>query len=265
MAVDLGTTKIAVYLVDLESGEVLQTAAALNPQADFGADVISRLGYAMESGENRKRLRRVAVDALNDLAAEVTRKAGCGAESIYDMLVAGNTAMHHLVTGLGLSQLAVAPYVAAVTGPLDVKARELGLEVAPGAYVHLLPCIAGFVGGDHVGVLLATELDTCKGVTLAIDVGTNTEIALAKNGTITCCSCASGPAFEGWRVTRGMRAADGAIDRVWTEKGEIRYRVIGGGGSPPVWPARPSSTSWRRCSAWERSTPADASGTAIRA
>jgi uncharacterized 2Fe-2S/4Fe-4S cluster protein (DUF4445 family) len=137
--------------------------------------------------------------------------------------------MHHLLTGLGVAQLARAPYVPAVTSPLDVKARDLGLVLAPGAYVHLLPCVAGYVGGDHVAVILATELTRAREATLAIDVGTNTEIALASQGHILCCSCASGPAFEGGQVSHGMRALAGAIDRVWLDGDRVRYTVVGGG------------------------------------
>lgn len=229
MAVDLGTTKIAGYLIDLETGETLQTGAVLNPQISFGEDIISRLGYAAASPEGYARIRGAAVEALNGLAADLTHRAGRTPRDIRDMVVAGNTAMHHLLAGLGVSQLLVAPFVPAAAGPLDLKARELGLAIAPGAYVHLVPCVGGFVGGDHVAMILATGLDTYPGVALGIDVGTNTEIALARQGQITCCSCASGPAFEGGQISRGMRAMAGAIDRVWLDGGIVRYRVIGGG------------------------------------
>lgn len=228
LAVDLGTTKIAGYLVDLETGEILEAAASLNPQIAFGQDVIARLGYAAASAENYRRIREAVVSGLNDLAEELCRRAGRTPGDIHDAVIAGNTAMHHLLLGLGVEQLGRAPYVPALTDALDVKARDLGLTLAGGAYVHLLPCVAGYVGGDHVAVLLATGV-AAERAALAIDVGTNTEIALAQSGRVVCCSCASGPAFEGGQVSRGMRALDGAIDRVWLHGDRLRYSVVGGG------------------------------------
>jgi uncharacterized 2Fe-2S/4Fe-4S cluster protein (DUF4445 family) len=229
LAVDLGTTKVAAYLVDLGTGEIVESGVVLNPQIAYGEDVVSRLGYASVSADNYRRIRGAVVEGLNGTAADLCRRAGCETADICEAVVCGNTAMHHLLLGLPVQQLARAPYVPALTGPVDVKARELGLSFAAGAYVHLMPCIAGYVGGDHVGVILATRLHEHRGVALAIDVGTNTEIALVREGRVTCCSCASGPAFEGGHVSRGMRALAGAIDRVWLEGEEIRFTVVGGG------------------------------------
>lgn len=229
LAIDLGTTKVAGYLVDLETGEILRAGARLNPQIAFGEDVVSRLGYAASSPENYRRIREAVVEGLNDLARDLCAEAGQPVEAVHEAVICGNTAMHHLLLGLGVAQLARAPYVPALTAPLEVKARDLGLALAPGSYVHLLPCIAGYVGGDHVAVLLSTRLDRYPGVALAIDVGTNTEIGLSRHGAITCCSCASGPAFEGGHISRGMRALAGAVDRVWLEGHEVRFSVVGGG------------------------------------
>jgi len=229
LAVDLGTTKIAAYLVDLPTGKILRSGARLNPQIGFGEDVISRMQYASRSPDEYRRIRGAAVEAINELAAELARKEGRFPADIRDAVICGNTAMHHILLGLGLDRLASAPHVPAQTGSLDLKARELGLALDPGAYVHLLPCIAGYVGGDHVAVLLATALPDDPGVAIAVDVGTNTEIGLSRRGEVTCCSCASGPAFEGGHVARGMRALNGAIDRVWLEGGDVRFSVIGGG------------------------------------
>jgi uncharacterized 2Fe-2S/4Fe-4S cluster protein (DUF4445 family) len=148
------------------------------------------------------------------------------------MVVVGNTAMHHLFLGLPVRQLALAPYVPAVTSALDVKARDLGLQLAPGAYVHLLPNVAGYVGADHVAMLLATRIADLRGVVLAIDIGTNTEICLANGGVLTSTSCASGPAFEGAHIKHGMRAANGAIERLRLVGDKLKYQTIG--GVPPV-------------------------------
>jgi uncharacterized 2Fe-2S/4Fe-4S cluster protein (DUF4445 family) len=144
----------------------------------------------------------------------------------------GNTAMHHLFLGLPVRQLALAPYVPAVASALDVKARDLGLQLAPGAYVHLLPNVAGYVGADHVAMLLATQIADRPGVTLAIDIGTNTEICLANQGVLTSASCASGPAFEGAHIKHGMRAANGAIERLRLVGDKVEYQTIG--GAPPM-------------------------------
>lgn len=249
LAVDLGTTKLAAYLVDLATGETLRAAARSNPQITFGADVITRLQFAMRSPADYRRLRAAALRGIGELSAELCRAAGAGVRParIRQAVVCGNTAMQHLLLGLDPTTLATAPYVPALTRAVDIPAAELeagtglgqgeglgvgegdGLGLAPATNVHVLPAIAGYVGGDHVAALLATDLPDHPGVAMLIDIGTNTEIALAQGGRVTCCSCASGPAFEGGRVSRGMRALEGAVDRVWLEGREVRYSVIGGG------------------------------------
>jgi uncharacterized 2Fe-2S/4Fe-4S cluster protein (DUF4445 family) len=149
-----------------------------------------------------------------------------------EIVVVGNTAMHHLFAGLGAEQLAQAPYVPAVRSALDIKARELGIHVAPGAYVHLLPNIAGYVGADHVAMLLAVRLHRMEGLVLALDIGTNTEVCLADHGQLTSLSCASGPAFEGAHIQHGMRASDGAIEHLRLAGDRLEIQTIG--GRPPV-------------------------------
>jgi uncharacterized 2Fe-2S/4Fe-4S cluster protein (DUF4445 family) len=140
----------------------------------------------------------------------------------------GNTVMHHLFLRLPVKQLAISPFVPAVSQALEVKAEELGLNIAPGAYVHLLPNIAGFVGADHVAMLLATDAWQTKETTMALDIGTNTEVSLIYKGKITATSCASGPAFEGGHIKYGMRAATGAIERLRIDGGKIQYQTIDG-------------------------------------
>ena len=153
-------------------------------------------------------------------------------EEIVEAVVVGNTAMHHLFLGLPVRQLALSPFVPAVSRALDIKARDLGLRIAPGAYVHLLPNIAGFVGADHVAMLLATEAWQAEGPIVAMDIGTNTEVSLVNKGKITAISCASGPAFEGGHIKDGMRAATGAIERLRITGDNIQYQTIG--EAPPV-------------------------------
>ena len=232
LAIDLGTTKIAGYLLDLSTGQVLASKGAMNPQIAYGEDVISRIALATGSIEETGRLRKLAVTAVNQLARDLCDEVGVKAQDIVEAVVVGNTAMHHLLLGLPVEQLALSPYVPAVKGALDIKARDIGLKVAPGGYVHLLPNIAGFVGADHVAMLLATKISPKKGVVLALDIGTNTEVCLSCDSNMTSVSCASGPAFEGAHIKHGMRAADGAIEHMQIVGDRVNYQTIG--GTPPV-------------------------------
>jgi uncharacterized 2Fe-2S/4Fe-4S cluster protein (DUF4445 family) len=232
LAVDLGTTKIAGYLMDLESGQTLASQGMMNPQIAYGEDLVARMGYAQKSPSEAARLQELAVDALSQLTANMCAAVDADPAEIAEAVVVGNTAMHHLFLRLPVAQLVRAPYMPAVEAALDVKARDLDLRIAPGAYVHLLPNIAGYVGADHVAMLLATGVAQAEGIVLALDIGTNTEVCLAKHGTMTSVSCASGPAFEGAHIKHGMRAAKGAIERVRLVNGRIEYQTIG--GAPPV-------------------------------
>lgn len=232
LAIDLGTTKIAGYLLDLSTGQVLASKGAMNPQIAYGEDVISRITLATGSIKEAGRLRKLAVIAVNQLARDLCAEVGVKAQDIVEAVVVGNTAMHHLLLGLPVEQLALSPYVPAVKGALDIKARDIGLKVSPGGYVHLLPNIAGFVGADHVAMLLATKISQKKGVVLALDIGTNTEVCLSCDSNMTSVSCASGPAFEGAHIKHGMRAADGAIEHMQIVGDRVNYQTIG--GTPPV-------------------------------
>jgi uncharacterized 2Fe-2S/4Fe-4S cluster protein (DUF4445 family) len=236
LAVDIGTTKVAGYLVDVVSGETLAMQGVMNPQIAYGEDIMARISYGMKNPAGGDKLQQAIVEALNQLAADLCHRAtsekGVKAASnslqqqITEVVIVGNTAMHHTVLGLPLSQLGLAPYIAAVSDSLDVKASELGLSLAAGAVVHLLPIIAGFVGGDHVSMLLATDIRAGSGNGIYLDIGTNTEITLLAKGRQLCCSTASGPAFEGAHIRDGMRAADGAIERVRVIGNKIEYQTI---------------------------------------
>jgi uncharacterized 2Fe-2S/4Fe-4S cluster protein (DUF4445 family) len=226
LAIDLGTTKIAGYLMDLETGETLATRGLMNPQISYGEDITSRLYLALKSPEEASRLQSIAVSGLNQLAGELCTEAGARVTEITDAVMVGNTAMHHLILGLPVRQLSYPPFVAAVQSALDIKTRDIGLRMAPGAYIHVLPNIAGYVGADHVSMLMASEVLSSAGPVLAIDIGTNTEISLIFKGNITSVSCASGSAFEGGHISCGMRAADGAIERVKIEGGTLEYQTI---------------------------------------
>ena len=228
LAVDLGTTKVAGYLVDLQTGETLAAKGIMNPQIAYGEDVIARIMQAQKSFKDATALQMKVVEALNTLTAELCQKISCSQQEIQEMLIVGNTAMHHLLLKLPVSQLAKAPYVPAVSGAVAVKTRSLGLIASKGAYVHLLPNIASFVGADHVAMLEGCQAWDAKGPFLAIDIGTNTEISLALEGEITSVSCASGPAFEGAHISHGMRAAAGAIDHFQMSGQDAIYHTIQG-------------------------------------
>jgi uncharacterized 2Fe-2S/4Fe-4S cluster protein (DUF4445 family) len=232
LAVDLGTTKIAAYLVDLETGRTLAARGIMNPQIAYGEDVVARMALVQRDPVQAARLQELVVEALNQVTAELRAQASRAPAEIVDSVVVGNTAMHHLFLQLPVEQLAHAPYVPAVASALDIQAGELGLHFAPAATVHLLPNIAGYVGADHVAMLLATGVAHSEGVVLAIDIGTNTEVCLANHGTLTSVSRASGPAFEGAHIRHGMRATPGAIEHLRLVDDQIEYQIIGDG--PPV-------------------------------
>jgi uncharacterized 2Fe-2S/4Fe-4S cluster protein (DUF4445 family) len=228
LAVDLGTTKIAGYLVDLESGQTLATQGMMNPQIAYGEDLIARMGRAEKGPVEAAQLQQKVVGAVNQLATTMCGEVDASPAEIVEAVVVGNTAMHHLFLRLPVAQLARAPYVPAIKTALDVKARDVGLNIAPGAYVYLLPNIAGYVGADHVAMLLAAGVTHAEGVVLALDIGTNTEICLVNHSMMTSLSCASGPAFEGAHIKHGMRAAKGAIERVQMVDDRLAYQTIGG-------------------------------------
>jgi uncharacterized 2Fe-2S/4Fe-4S cluster protein (DUF4445 family) len=224
--------QVAGYLIDLESGKTLAAKGLMNPQISYGEDVVSRIVAASKSPADAARLQSLLSEALSQLAADLCAESNAKPTDIVEAVVVGNTAIHHLFLGLPVKQLGLSPYVPAVDDALDIKAREIGLNIAPGAYVHLLPNIAGYVGADHVAMLLATRLAETNGVTLAIDIGTNTEICLNHKGKMTSVSCASGPAFEGAHIKFGMRAAPGAIEHVRLENDRLEIQTIA--GEPPV-------------------------------
>lgn len=234
MAVDLGTTKIAASLTDLTTGKELSVAGALNPQIGYGEDVITRLAYAFRNKDGSRTLASEVRGSIDDLLGRLVAGAGVKRMQVTDVCIVGNTAMTHLLLELPVRQLATSPYVAATKAPVDVKARTLGVSCAPGAYVHILPCIGGFVGADHVAMILANHLDRADHTVIGIDIGTNTEIVLVNSGkkTMTSVSCASGPAFEGAHISDGMRAASGAIEAVFLSDTGCILKTVG--GSAPV-------------------------------
>lgn len=227
-AVDLGTTNVAGFLIDLRTGERLAGLGIENPQVGWGGDVIARINAAARDAQAEADLTHVIRDALSALAHDLCIAIGAQARDIVDVAICGNTAMHHLVLGLPVPQLGRAPFVASVRRALTVPAASIGLAVCPDAHVHFAANIGGFVGGDHVTALLATEPDWRgdTGLTIVMDIGTNTEISVIRDGRILSASSPSGPALEGGNISCGMRAAEGAIEKVRVENGRLHVATI---------------------------------------
>jgi len=230
IAIDIGTSKILGYLSNLTTGDLISIGSSENPQAIHGEDVISRISFASEGRDSLEEMQELAVRGVNSVIAQACKKSKCNPDHIYEIIVVGNTAMHHLFLGIQPKYLGTSPYVPAVNGPIDVKARDLAVQVNPGANVHLLPVIAGFVGADAVADIIATEIYKSNRLSLVIDIGTNTEIILGDKREMVACSCASGPAFEGAHMKCGMRAVTGAIERLQIKprkKCEVECETVG--------------------------------------
>jgi uncharacterized 2Fe-2S/4Fe-4S cluster protein (DUF4445 family) len=231
LAVDLGTTKIAGYLIDLETGEVLASEGVVNPQISYGEDVIARLAYAARNPGGADELASVVRAGIDRLLGTLAETAGVAREQIVDAAIVGNTAMHHLFLGLPTRQLSAAPFVPAASAPMEVRARDLGITMAPDATIHMPPVIGGFVGADTVAMVIGADLDRLEKVAVGVDIGTNTEIVLQRPGLghLASASCASGPAFEGAHIRDGMRGAAGAIEGVVIDGDRVDIRVIADG------------------------------------
>lgn len=219
-AIDVGTTTMCAYLMDMKTGETLATASMLNPQRAHGADVISRLTYAIDSDENARALKDEVLCALSEMTGALlkdARREGC---EVLARACVGNTVMMHLLGGYPVKSLAAAPFAPAYT-------KQHSLELG-GANTLLGGCVSGYVGADTVAALLACDLDERIENAVFIDIGTNGEIAAMKGGRIVCCSCAAGPAFEGAHIACGTGALKGAIDHAREEGGELRFTTISG-------------------------------------
>ncbi|HHW92129.1 MAG TPA: DUF4445 domain-containing protein [Firmicutes bacterium] len=227
VAVDLGTTTMVAYLWDLEKKRCLGTAAAGNPQAVCGDDVISRMVYAGDKEDGLFRLQALAVAGINGLVEELTAGTGVPAREIYQVTLVGNTCMQHLFLGIDPGCLGKAPYVPACRGPVITTAEHIGLNIYPRGIVEFLPNIAGFVGSDALAAAVAVNLAEKAGNTLLVDLGTNGELLLATRDGIFACSTAAGPAFEGAGISAGMRAVPGAIDKMYLGEGGLQWHVIG--------------------------------------
>jgi uncharacterized 2Fe-2S/4Fe-4S cluster protein (DUF4445 family) len=229
LAIDVGSTTIAGHLCDLESGEIVAAGGLMNPQIRFGEDLMSRVSYSMMHPGGAAQMTEAVRAALNGIAAEVAREAKVPVTDILEFTLVGNPIMHHLLLGIDPVELGGAPFALATDEALTLRASEIDLKVNAGARVYTLPCIAGHVGADAAGVILAERPDLSEKLTLLVDVGTNAEIVLGNRERLLACSSPTGPAFEGAQISCGQRAAPGAIERVRIDPAtlEARFKVIG--------------------------------------
>jgi uncharacterized 2Fe-2S/4Fe-4S cluster protein (DUF4445 family) len=230
VAVDLGTTTVVAQLVDLTSGCVLACHTALNPQAAYGSDVMHRTEFAREEA-GRKKLTDLVRGGIGTLVGRVIATAEVDEASVDTVALAGNTVMHHLFCDLDVEPLAHAPFESNTGGLQELRAAELGWEVAGDPVVRFLPCLGGFVGSDILAGLLATRMFESDALTILVDLGTNGEIVVGNAERMLCASTAAGPAFEAGGIGMGMQATAGAIDQVTVENGGLCCRVVG--DAPP--------------------------------
>ncbi len=226
LAIDIGTTTIVAYLMDLNTGSVLASGAATNPQNVFGADVISRIVHVTDNDNGLQQLQEKLIHGLNEVISALCHDVGISRNEIYRTVAVGNTTMSHLFLGIDPTYLAPAPFVPVFRQAVQVEAGELRLNTLNTGKVSVLPNVSGYVGSDTVGVMLAAGVDRLQGINLIIDIGTNGEVILVGKDRILTCSTAAGPAFEGAEIKSGMRAAEGAIEGV-TISDDVQLKVIG--------------------------------------
>lgn len=226
IAFDIGTTTVAGNLWDLEKGISLQILGATNPQNRYGADVISRISFCEDDPEKFLLIRNAIINCLNKMIEELLENNGLICGDVIRVTVAGNTAMSHIFAGFNPKNLSFAPFQPSYEGPMVLEACQLGLKLNPGTKVILLPNIAGHIGGDVTGGILATRLEEMEGITLFLDIGTNGEIVLKKEDQIMACSTAAGPAFEGASIYQGMRAVAGAIEKIQLKEGTVFFKTV---------------------------------------
>ncbi len=230
LAVDIGTTTVAGYLTDLNTGEVLTTESMMNPQVSYGEDVMSRITYCMINEQaGIKELQDTIIRGLSTIVENSTEKVGLKPEDVSEVVLVGNTAMHHILLGINPEYIGAAPFAPALHKSVDVKAERFGLNMLPSGNVHVLPIEAGFVGADNVGCLIADAPYDREEMTLLIDIGTNGELVFGNKDKLISCSTATGPALEGGEVVYGIRATPGAIEKIKIdpETLEASYQVIG--------------------------------------
>lgn len=233
IAVDIGTTTVVAKLIDMTSSKLLASEAALNPQIKYGDDVISRINYA-DTNEKLAQLQQLIINCLNELTAGLCKQTGIDKNNIYEMTIACNTTMNHILMGWPVKQLGQSPYKPYSTESANSIATNMGVHINPLGNIYTIENIAGFIGSDTVAVAVAVDIDNLKETTLVVDIGTNGEIILAVKDKFFCASCAAGPALEGARILQGSRAVQGAIEAVVMNETDIDIDVIGDGPATSI-------------------------------
>ncbi len=226
MAFDIGTTSIVGTLLDLKTGECLADVGGVNPQAVYGGDLMSRIAYAQFDSKKLATLRARVLNALSDFIKEACATAEISNNHIYKIVVVGNTCMHHVLLGIDVSYVGLAPYAPAVNEAIVASAAELPLKATPNAKVCLLPIVAGFVGADTMACVLATRIHEREEICALVDIGTNGEVIMGHKGKLMACSAPAGPALEGAQIRHGMRGAVGAVEKIEIDE-DVTCSVIG--------------------------------------
>jgi uncharacterized 2Fe-2S/4Fe-4S cluster protein (DUF4445 family) len=226
MAFDIGTTSVVGTLMDLASGTQLASVGGLNPQAQYGGDLMSRIAFAQFDPQKLQTLRAKILNCINGFIKEACESAGVSADQVYKIVVVGNTCMHHIFLGIDVTHVGLAPYAPVVSDLLTYPARELPLKAAPNAQVCMLPIVAGFVGADTMACVLATRIYESEEVRALVDIGTNGEVVMGSKQKLYACSAPAGPALEGAQIRHGMRGALGAVEKVDIDT-DVRCGVIG--------------------------------------
>ena len=227
LAVDIGTTTVAVVLMNLNTGKVCAEDGFVNPQKAFGLDVLSRIHYDSETPGGIDNLQKAIVQRIQKSAQTMTKTAGIPIDAIYEVVVGGNSTMLHALLGVPMSSLGVSPYSSVFTRPVTVQAEELGFALNQMARLYCIPSVSTYIGGDIVSGVLASRIDRAEDTVLFVDIGTNGEIVLSRKGNMYSCSCAAGPALEGMNISCGMRAEPGAVEHVVLEDDKVTLGIIG--------------------------------------
>lgn len=226
MAFDIGTTSIVGSLINLTTGENLADVGGVNPQAVYGGDLMSRIAYAQFDEKKLATLRVRALNAINNFVKDACKQSGVAAEHIYKIVIVGNTCMHHIILGVDVTYVGLAPYAPVIRDSLAVPARDLPLKAAINAQVCLLPIVAGFVGADTMACVLATRIYDSDEIRTLVDIGTNGEVVMGSKDGLMVCSAPAGPALEGAQIRHGMRGALGAIEKVYIDD-DVTCDIIG--------------------------------------
>ncbi len=228
MAIDIGTTTVVCSLIDINNGKELGSSSMINAQKDYGMDVLTRITYEFENPQDGiMKLQRSIVDSINNMICQVCYETGIDKQNIYDICVAANCTMMHMLLGVDAVPIGKSPYAPTFVKAKDLYAHEIGLTAAPCARLYCLPAVSSYIGADIVAGAYVCQLHKYLGNVLFIDIGTNGEIVLSVNGKLLCCSCAAGPALEGMNISCGMRAAHGAIEDVNITDDGVKLKVIG--------------------------------------